>query len=184
MSDDEVFVYDSLFGTKPTYHVLKQIAAIVQSRSSRINLHLEKVQFQRNSVDCGIYAITFITDLCYGKDPATCQYSDSKELCQHLLHCFNNCYMNPFPTVASIKKTPSKSVYINVYCSCRLPYVLEHITRRNLSKDETTEMMKCSICDNWYHYNCVNLTLNELKRMKTSKEFWMCHVQRMQCCIW
>ena len=35
----------------------------------------------------GRFAITFITDLCHGIDPATLQYL---ELCQHLVNCFTN----------------------------------------------------------------------------------------------
>ena len=53
--NDEVTVYDSLFATHPTYHVLKQIAAILRSSAHENNLKLEKVQFQTNSVDCGVY---------------------------------------------------------------------------------------------------------------------------------
>jgi len=71
------FVYDSLFATQPTYHVLKQIATLVHSSASKVNLKLEKVQLQTNSVDCGVYVITFITDLCHGRNPAFFQYAGS-----------------------------------------------------------------------------------------------------------
>ena len=46
---------------QPTYYSLKQIAAILHSKSNKINLHLEKVQ---NRIDA-------IADLCHGNDPAT-----------------------------------------------------------------------------------------------------------------
>ena len=42
ISDHEVYIYDSLF-LKPT-HTLKQIAAIIQTKSPKIQLHLERVQ--------------------------------------------------------------------------------------------------------------------------------------------
>ena len=45
---------------------------------------------QSNSIDCGVYALAFLTDLCHGKDPATCCYAGSKELRQHLVTCFEN----------------------------------------------------------------------------------------------
>ena len=70
---------------QPTYYTLKQIASILRTPSSQILLHLERVQMQSNSVDCGVYVIAFLTDLCYGKDPASCWYA-STEVCNHLLH--------------------------------------------------------------------------------------------------
>ena len=73
-SDHEVDVYDSVF-LEPSYNTLKQIASIAQCKTSTIELNLERVQVQRNSTDCGVYAIAFLTDLCHGKDPASCQYA-------------------------------------------------------------------------------------------------------------
>ena len=110
VSDNELYVYDSLFFTKPTYLVLKQVAAIVKSRSSRITMHLERVQFQKNSYNCGVYALAFITDLCYGRDPAAFLYASSMELCKHLLHCFQNGNMTTFPIITAVSKLPSKTV--------------------------------------------------------------------------
>ena len=58
ISDHKVYMYDSLF-LQPTYHTLKQIAAILQIKSPKIQVHLEKVQMQSNSIDCGVYAVAF-----------------------------------------------------------------------------------------------------------------------------
>ena len=74
VSDNEVYIYDSVYSSKPTYYIMKQIAAIVKSKSHQISLFLEKVQSQKNSIDCGVYAIAFVTDLCHGINPATHQY--------------------------------------------------------------------------------------------------------------
>ena len=58
ISDHEVYIiYDSLF-LKPT-HTLKQIAAIIQTKPPKIQLHLERVQMQPNSIDSGVYAVAF-----------------------------------------------------------------------------------------------------------------------------
>ena len=170
ISDHEVYIYDSIF-LLPTYHTLKQIAAIVQTKSPKIKLHLERVQMQSNSIDCGVYALAFSTDLCYGKDPATCRYAGSKELRQHLVTCFENGHMSPFPATSVCKKdTLMKELY--VYCKCRLPYVLEHVKRP--TGEEVTCMVKCYICDNFYHCSCVNLTVEQAKKMNSTKEFWWC----------
>ena len=59
---------------------------------------------QSNSTDCGEYALAFLTDLCYGKDPETCRYAGSKEFHQHLVTCFENGRMSPFPATSVCKK--------------------------------------------------------------------------------
>ena len=64
--------------------------------SCSIITDIMKVQMQSNSVNCGIYAIAFLTDLCYGKDPASCRYA-STEVHNHLVTCFENGHMTPFP---------------------------------------------------------------------------------------
>ena len=74
ISENEVYIYDSIY-MKPTHCTLKQIASTLHAPSSQIILHLERVQMQSNSVDCGVYAIAFLSDLCYGKDSASCQYA-------------------------------------------------------------------------------------------------------------
>ena len=81
---------------------------------------------QSNSIDCGVYAVAFLIDLCHGRDPASCQYAGSKELCQHLVICFGNGHMSPFPATSTLKKNALLKE-LNVYCKCRLPYVLEHV---------------------------------------------------------
>ena len=150
---------------------MKEIAAIVQAKLSKIKLHLERVQMQSNSTDCGVYALAFLTDLCYGKDPATCHYAGSKELRQHLVTYFENGRMSPFPVTSVCKKnTLMKEFY--VYCKCRLPYVLEHVKRP--TGEEVTSMVKCYVCDNFYHCSCVNLTVEQAKKMNSIREFWCC----------
>ena len=45
-----------------------------------------------------------------------------------------------------------------VFCLCREP--------------ERPNMIGCDFCDEWYHYNCLNLTKSEAKEL-TKKE-WTC----------
>ena len=45
---------------------------------------------------------------------------------------------------------------------------------KDVPKGETTKMIRCHICDNWYHHNCVGLTVDEVKKFKRRNEFWMC----------
>jgi len=144
VSDNEVHIYDSIF-TEPTYHVLKQIAAICNTQSAHITIHLEKVQMQVSPNDCGVYAIAFLTDICYGRDPASCLYDHTK-IRSHLINCFETGNITPFPSKQTEKKrAPMKK--LNIYCQCRLPNALEHNSRKHFT-EEVPCMVKCYICDN------------------------------------
>ena len=70
LGDDEVRVFDSVY-LEPKYYVLKQIASIIKSQSRQIHLQLERVQCQRNNIDCGIYAVAYMTDLYHRGNPSS-----------------------------------------------------------------------------------------------------------------
>ena len=55
---------------------------------NQMQIILERVQCQKNAVDCGIYAIAFLTELCHRLDPASYKYHSSKELQKRLIQCF------------------------------------------------------------------------------------------------
>ena len=57
------------------------------------------------------------------------------------------------------------------YCQCRLHYVLEHMKNPG---NEVVDMVQCNICDNLYHFSCVNISLDQAKRVKRTKEMWIC----------
>ena len=79
---------------------------------------MEKVQFQKNTIDCGVFAIAFLTDLCHKIDPAACHYPNSKELREYLIHCFQQGVMTPFSSVGSSKLRPSVmnlNIYLNFH---------------------------------------------------------------------
>ena len=164
VSDYEFYLYDSIL-SQPTHHVLKQIASIAQTRLSQINIKLEKVFRQVNPDDCGVYAIAYLTDLCFDRDPATRRY-DHKQTRKHLIKCFEIGKMTPFPSTKSSKRVASTKK-LNVYCQCRLPNAMEHAV-----KGEPL-MVKCHFCDNLYHHTCVDMTIEEAKKIN-SGEVWFC----------
>ena len=55
------------------YCTLKQIAPIIRTQSSQILLHLERVQMQSNSVDCGVYVVAFKLIYAIKTPAASCQ---------------------------------------------------------------------------------------------------------------
>lgn len=63
-----VKVYDSVFNTVGT-SLAQQTAAILRTKSDNVVFEVEKTQFQQGKVDCGLYAIAFATEFCYGNNP-------------------------------------------------------------------------------------------------------------------
>ena len=121
----------------------------------------------------GIYAVAFLTDLCHRLDPASCQYASSKELRQHLIECFEEGRMSPFPSTSRSKGRPMIKD-LHIYCHCRLPYVLEHKTKREVQADEDKHMIQCDLCNNWYHITCVSLTTDEFREFSKPEYMWTC----------
>ena len=67
-------------------------------------------------------------------------------------------HSSPFPSTASSKARPWIND-LNVYCSCRLPYVLEHIKKEEVQTDGDVQMFQCDFCNNRYQSSCANLTV-------------------------
>ena len=55
-----------------------------------------KVQKQIGGTDCGLLALAFATDLCFGLDPHNQKYKQN-EMHQHFIHCLESGKMTPFP---------------------------------------------------------------------------------------
>ena len=93
------------------------------------------------------------------------------ELRQHLFTCFENGGISPFLATGALRKKALMKNLI-VHCKCRLPSVLEHV--KHPTGEEVTCMVKCYIGDNFYHHSCVNLTVEDVKKIKSAKEKWCC----------
>jgi len=53
-----------------------------------------------------------------------------------------------------------------------VPSTLKHL--KHPPTDEATTMIKCYICDNLYHQNYIEVTLERAKKMNDIKEMWFC----------
>ena len=40
--------------------------------------------------------------------------------------------------------------------------------------NKVVNMVQCYICDNLYHFSCVNISLDQAKGIKRAKEMWIC----------
>lgn len=68
-----VRVYDSLYQAVST-SVQVQAASILHSLKSSVRFVAERTQFQQGGTDCGLFAIAYATDICYGNNPAAYRY--------------------------------------------------------------------------------------------------------------
>ena len=89
-----VRLFDSIFtGIKRS--IVRQIASIIYTELLGVNVVVEQVQQQTNSIDCGINAIAFATSLLSHQDPCLCCYDEDK-LRPHLNQCLTNKYFPHF----------------------------------------------------------------------------------------
>ena len=103
------------------------------------------VQQQKKAYDCGVFAIAFMYHMARGDDVTKIHFNQSL-MRQHLLKCFENQKLSPFPLAQAnnnIKMSTTKKYSIPIFCPCLLPD----------SYDE--EMVECSRCKEWYHFKCI-----------------------------
>ena len=63
-----VHVYDSMFRCVGTC-VSMQSASMLQSSEDHISFRIQNVQIHDGGVDCGLFAIAFATEYCFGNNP-------------------------------------------------------------------------------------------------------------------
>jgi len=103
---------------------------------------------QNNSIDCGLFAIAFVTSYCVRKTLCFGLIFDAVKMRSHLLNCFETNEMTEFPrTSKSISLRRQKKfneIDLQLYCSCNLPECVE------------SKMVQCGSCQGWFHYSCVD----------------------------
>ncbi|XP_060607618.1 uncharacterized protein LOC132759787 [Ruditapes philippinarum] len=154
--DNQIHLMDSLGNDRPNDRIIPnglkiQLSQLYGSNKSSIAVNVPNVIKQNNSVDCGLYAIAFITSFCLRKRLCTDLIYDSNKIREHLLNCFERKEMTEFPLT---KKTLSKRKHysdtiINIYnyCLCNLPECLD-------------DMVLCDKCNKWFHKNCINAPID------------------------
>ena len=115
----EVAVFDSMGHTDLTQEVKQQIAALILTPTNKIKLIFQSVQRQRNSNNCGAFAIVIATSICFSASPSNLLY-DQDCLRPYLVKCFMSETMEPFPAKEKKAQRPYCHVQYDVYCSCRL----------------------------------------------------------------
>ena len=131
----------------------------------KLNISLLKVQQQNNSVDCGIFAIAFCTEFCYtGKRGVLQAEFDILRMREHLINCFENMEMTPFPKFRTkmklrkqIEQLGEYSISADCAAKCDFP-------------NSYNDMVQCDSkeCQKWFHFKCVGLT------SATDSLLWVC----------
>ena len=124
-----------------------------------ITVHHTNVDKQMNGHDdCGVYAIAFVTSLCYGQDVMSIHY-DRQKMRQHLVECLEAKKMFPFPS--TYKKKSHRFVNeetIDIYCHWR--------------GQESALMIQCDGCSEWYHMECERSIPQ--RAVKVKRRAWFC----------
>ena len=146
-----IYVLDSMNGKTLTTSVEIQMSMIYGKGKTVVPVKIPNVQQQKNSIDCGVFAIAFMVEFCFnnfiGRDNVN---FDTYTMRDHLIKCIESQQFSPFPKtkptrtkVLSLKNT-SVNFSIEKECTarCNLPNLFE-------------DMVCCDICSAWYHYGCV-----------------------------
>lgn len=95
----EVRLYDSCVSTVLPKSLKEQLKDIYQiaAKDGCLIISEMPVQQQTNSYDCGLFAIAFALHLAGGDEPSAVNFNCSR-MRQHLIKCFEDELLLPFPT--------------------------------------------------------------------------------------
>ena len=152
-------VFDSIPSVDISSRNKQQLAAMIHTQDDKVVLDFQAAQLQRGTNDCGLFALAYAASLCAGEDPTVVSYVQHR-FRQHLLHCFEEKVMTPFPKRSRQHKKlpPRRSRTFSIYCICRLP--------------ESGRMIMCDLCHEWFHSECVPHVPEAVWKRK--KTHWIC----------
>ena len=156
-SPGNVNVFDSL-GTRARPVATDHACRMLVAAENSVTMVNQKVQLQTNGNDCGLFAIAFATDICFGTNPVGRSY-EARSLRRHLVDCIESQHMSPFPHTerrVPFHKT-AKTLTVPIYCVCRLP-------------NDNKPYVQCDHCSEWYHLDCVHVPEKAVEH----KESWFC----------
>ena len=83
-----VKIYDSMVHKLP-FQTKGQICALLMTKEPQIEvLHIN--EHQKNTNDCGLFALAFATALCLGQEPRDLSF-EAAAMWEHLLKCLHGC---------------------------------------------------------------------------------------------
>ena len=149
--DGPVYVMDSMCGKGNLTTSMKvQLAEIYGVGKEKIHIVIPTFNQQRNSFDCGVFAIANAVEFCFNNfegiegNKINCVF-DHDKLRSHLITCVVNGNLTPFPK--RLHTRPARFEFHNVtvskFCKCDLPDCLE-------------DLVGCDnvACSKWFHFSC------------------------------
>jgi hypothetical protein len=138
----------------------KQIASILCTEQSKIELRIMDVQMQVGGSDRDLFAIAFATATVNGIPPGKFVLDQAK-MRQHLYESFLRGKLQMFPTLRERRSATRVKVKddIHVFCACRMPEL------------PGVEMVECCRCKEWYHVPCIQVPQAALEDKKV---VWFC----------
>ena len=115
---------------------------------SALKVNCLQVQQQSNSIDCGVFAIAFVVDVCFELPPNESCF-DITEMCNHLSACPQLQESSPFPKIARrVPRCRFFQRYIDIFCVCRQNFFVSD------TKDSVDNFKsRCSTCYEWFPKN-------------------------------
>ena len=80
---------------------IAQIYGPACAKENSLTIRKLAVQQQQGTHDCGLFAVAYATEVCFGKDPALVTY-DQPKMSSHLVDCFEQGILARFPQVHRI----------------------------------------------------------------------------------
>ena len=127
-----IYLLDSLGTERKDDHIIPdglkiQLSQIYGRSKNEISIKIPEVVKQGNSIDCGLYALAFITLFCFRQKLCFELIFDSNKLRGHLLKCFETNTTSEFSQTAKTmslrrkEKDKIQVIKIQTFCSCNLP---------------------------------------------------------------
>ena len=166
-----VKLYDSNWDgiNEPEQHLIYCIAKIEKTSDKNLIIGLMSCEKQKQCGSCGLYAIAFATALAHSLNPSELRFDVSK-LRSHLMECFQNGEITPFPTKeirARSNWRPKKTISTLTYCICRMPDFGDRMRIPEMYR----VMAQCNSCKNYYHQQCEGIPQTAIDSRKTP---WIC----------
>ena len=146
---DVINDYDSGRLITVSTNVTTSVCSFFKCMSDKITFDIMSVSPQTNAHDCGVYAITFATELAHGADLVPCSW-DVEQMREHLIHCLESGLMTRFPQLTNKRRVRfgtrvRKSFSFVLYCTC------------TTINDKLKSIIECGMCQKWYHKKCMSL---------------------------
>lgn len=145
----EIYWYDSLPKSFVREEGLVQLSSLLRydGEEQMITIKLRKCHRQSNNTElCGYFAIAFAVAICSGLDPTGLRF-DEHELVKYVQRSLNKRFFdNTFP-IHEVGGVQDVAVLYELKRHCICHRACHY-----------TDMVKCIVCGNSYHANCVSIS--------------------------